>query len=131
RTLVDSVSHVIHAAACTSLRSVRRVRDSNVTGTAAIVDQLERAPHLRRFLFVSTAYRCGKIDARVVNEDAATAPEHVAEYTRSKSQAEENLSSRNGFPFLIARPSVVVGHSRLGVKPSASMFWYYRALAQA
>ena len=131
RAVVDAVTHVIHAAACTSLRSVKRVRESNVAGTAAIADQLEEAPRLRRFLFVSTAYRCGITDARVVNEDTPAAPEHVAEYTRSKSRAEEDLLSRRSFPLLIARPSVVVGHSRLGVKPSASMFWYYRALAEA
>ena len=30
---------------------------------------------------------------------------------------------------MVARPSVVVGHSRLGCGPSASIFWYYRTLA--
>ena len=39
------------------------------------------------------------------------------------------LAAAGGLPILVARPSVVVGHTRLGVAPSASLFWYYRALA--
>lgn len=131
RALVDSVSHVIHAAACTSLRSIKQVRHTNVIGTAAIVDQFHGAAQLRRFLFVSTAYRCGAVNARIVGEDDPAASEHVAEYSRSKSEAEESLLTRDGLPSLVVRPSIVVGHSRLGVQPSASMFWYYRALAEA
>src|SRR5207244_10564816 len=34
-------------------------------------------------------------------------------------------------PLLVARPSIVVGHTVLGVTPSASLYWYYRALARA
>ena len=30
-------------------------------------------------------------------------------------------------PLVVARPSVVVGHTRLGCLPSASIFWFYRA----
>lgn len=30
-------------------------------------------------------------------------------------------------PLVVARPSVVVGHTQLGCLPSASIFWFYRA----
>jgi nucleoside-diphosphate-sugar epimerase len=32
-------------------------------------------------------------------------------------------------PLVVARPSAVIGHTSLGVRPSSSLFWYYRALA--
>jgi nucleoside-diphosphate-sugar epimerase len=47
-------------------------------------------------------------------------------YARSKAEAEIRLRDAE---VVIARPSVVVGHTTLGVAPSSSLFWYYRALA--
>jgi hypothetical protein len=35
----------------------------------------------------------------------------------------------SGARVAIARPSVIIGHPVLGVGPSSSLFWYYRALA--
>ncbi len=104
---------------------------TNVAGTSAFTDQLQSGARLRRFLYVGTAYCCGAVSGRVVREDDLAAPDHVAAYTRSKFEAEAMLEARTGLPLLVARPSVVIGHSVLGVKPSASLFWYYRALAQA
>jgi hypothetical protein len=34
-------------------------------------------------------------------------------------------------PLIVARPSIVVGHTRLGCRPSASIFWYYRSSRRA
>ncbi len=54
---------------------------------------------------------------------------HLAEYTRTKALAELLLPRRApDLPLVVARPSIVVGHSRLGCAPSASIFWYYAAV---
>jgi nucleoside-diphosphate-sugar epimerase len=131
QALRRSLTHVIHAAAHTSFRSVQEVRRSNVLGTLALAEQLRGAPRLERFLHVSTAYRCGLVRERVVHDDLPSAAEHVVEYTRTKAEAETALAALADLPWLVARPSIVVGHTQLGVVPSSTLFWYYHALAQA
>lgn len=128
---LDRVTHVLHAAGDTSLRSVRRVRQTNVAGTLALARRLARAPRLVRFLHVGTAYICGAQPPSLVHEEDYPAPSarHLVEYTRSKAECERLLESGvPELPLVIARPSVVVGHTRLGCGPSASIFWYYRTV---
>jgi nucleoside-diphosphate-sugar epimerase len=130
--LLDEITHVLHAGACTSFRSQRRVRETNILGTLALAHRMRRAPRLRRFLHVGTAYCCGDHPAAVVHEDDApsSAHAHVNEYTRSKAEAEALLAATAPeLPLVVARPSVVVGHTRFGCGPSGTLFWYYRALA--
>jgi nucleoside-diphosphate-sugar epimerase len=132
RPLLDEITHVLHAGACTSFRSQRRVREANVLGALALAHRMRRAPRLRRFLHVGTAYCCGDHPATVVHEDDAPsqAHAHVNEYTRSKAEGERLMATTApDLPFVVARPSVVVGHTRLGCGPSGTLFWYYRALA--
>ncbi len=56
--------------------------------------------------------------------------QHAVPYTYSKGMAE--LKLRETFPELplvVVRPSIVVGHSRLGCAPSGSIFWMLRMVA--
>jgi nucleoside-diphosphate-sugar epimerase len=128
----SEITHVIHAAANTSFRSRTDVYRTNVEGTLALSGRLQHASRLVRFLHVSTAYQCGADSEPAVAETDApgTAASHLVAYTRSKAQAEAALRAHAGrLPLVIARPSIIVGHSTLGCRPSASIFWYYRALA--
>lgn len=126
----DQVTHVIHLAANTSFRSVRSVRRVNILGALTLAHRMRRAPHLERFLHVGTGFSCGLLTpGTVIGEDDYPRDDarHVVEYTRSKAEAETLLeSTAQELPLTIARPSVIVGHSRLGVRPSASIFWFYR-----
>jgi nucleoside-diphosphate-sugar epimerase len=129
---LDAITHVAHAAACTSFASGGEAWRTNVTGTQKLAVRMLAAPRLRRFLHVSTAYCCGDRPAKIVHEEDAPSAEHVHlnEYTRSKAAAELSLGSMDWRGRLVvARPSVIVGHSRLGVGPSSSLYWYYRAMA--
>jgi nucleoside-diphosphate-sugar epimerase len=121
KEVLRKLTHVLHAAAHTSLRSRRTVWSANVEGTQTLANVVTRAPKLERFLFVGTAYRCGALSESVVGEDDLAAETHVAEYTRTKAEAEQ-LLERMALPLVIARPSIVVGHTRLGVAPSASLY---------
>jgi nucleoside-diphosphate-sugar epimerase len=128
----DVATHVVHAAACTSFASTREAHRSNVVGTQLLAQRIRRAPRLSRFLHVSTAYCCGDQPNRIVREEDSPRDEHgyVNEYSRSKAEAERFMLSLKGtIPLVIARPSVVIGHTELGIAPSPSLFWYYRALA--
>ncbi len=128
----DGVTHVAHAAASTSFAARSEVWRVNVEGTKKLAERMRLAPALRRFVHVSTAYCCGDRPAAVVHEDEAPRDHHthVNGYARSKASAESLLAGMDwGGRLLVARPSVIVGHSELGVGPSTSLFWYYRALA--
>jgi nucleoside-diphosphate-sugar epimerase len=128
---LDAATHVLHLAANTSFRSVRGVRAVNVDGTVALAQRMQSVPGLARFVHVGTAFICGAHPSRVVGEDDYPRPEaeHLVEYTRSKAEAELLLDRLTPpLPLVVARPSIVVGHTRLGCAPSASIFWYYRAV---
>jgi nucleoside-diphosphate-sugar epimerase len=128
---LDEVTHAFHLAANTSFRSTNAVRQTNVAGTLALARRFQRASPLKRFLHVSTAYLCGAGAPRVIHEDDFPRPDgrHFVEYSRSKAEAELLLArAAPELPLVVARPSAVVGHTRLGCRPSASLFWYYRAL---
>jgi nucleoside-diphosphate-sugar epimerase len=130
---LDEVTHVLHAAACTSFRSVRTVRHVNILGTLTLAHRMRRVSRLRRFLHAGTAHICGTAAPSVVMEDdfPSLSVRHAVEYTASKAEAELLLErTAPELPLVVARPSVVVGHTRLGCGPSASLFWYYRALAE-
>ncbi|WP_164003062.1 SDR family oxidoreductase [Pyxidicoccus caerfyrddinensis] len=125
------LTHVVHAAAHTSFLSVRTSRETNVEGTRALAEVVTSAPRLERFLFIGTAYRCGVVEASVLGEDVPPSDSHVAEYTRTKADAEAVLENIRDLPLIVARPSIIIGHTTLGVVPSASLYWYYWALARA
>jgi nucleoside-diphosphate-sugar epimerase len=127
---LSDVTHVLHLASNTSLRSVRSVRHTNILGALALAHRMRRARRLERFLYVGTAYICGEGPESVVREDMYPRlnARHFTEYTASKAECEMLLeSTAPELPLVVARPSVVIGHTRLGCLPSASIFWFYRA----
>jgi nucleoside-diphosphate-sugar epimerase len=127
---LGEVSHVIHLAANTSFRSVRSVRHVNILGTLALAHRFRRCGRLQRFVHVGTAYICGDHPSQVIFEDDAPNDrvDYAVEYTRSKADAEALLAATApDLPLVVARPSVVVGHTRFGCEPSGSLFWLYRA----
>jgi nucleoside-diphosphate-sugar epimerase len=127
---LDDVTHVVHLASNTNLRSAHNVRHTNVFGAMTLAHRMRRVAGLQRFLYVGTSYICGENSERVVREDKYPHPraQHFTEYTASKADCEMLLeSTAPELPLVVARPSVVVGHTRLGCLPSASIFWFYRA----
>ncbi|SMH47135.1 SDR family oxidoreductase [Azospirillum agricola] len=129
---LDQVTQIVHVAADTSFDSRQSVWEINVDGTLALAGRARRMPHLQRFLHIGTAFCCGEAPhMQMVHEEQAPghgAP-HIAEYTRSKAAAERALAAAfPELPLIVARPSIVVGHTQLGVRPSASIFWFYRLL---
>lgn len=130
--LFDRLTHVAHAAGCTSFAARAEVWRTNVEGSEMLARRLRDAPALRRFLHVSTAYACGEVSTPVIHEDDAPRPgrRYVNEYSRSKAEAELRLAELGlGERLVVARPSIVIGHTRLGVRPSSSLFWFCRAMA--
>jgi nucleoside-diphosphate-sugar epimerase len=128
-----SIVDVVNSAAVASFSNHPSIWPTNVNGVIEMAHVLMRRCHLRRFLHLGTAMSCGSQAPKLVPEgyDAGTATEHFLEYTESKFEAERRLRVElPALPLIIARPSIVVGHTRLGCLPSGSIYWVFR-LARA
>ncbi len=127
---LHEVTHVLHLAADTSFRAKSNCDLVNVAGTRGLARRARRMPRLARFLYGGTAMICGRDAPALVRETdyPADGAHHLVSYTRSKVEA-ENLLRREfpDLPVVIARPSIVMGHTRLGCGPSSSIFWMFRA----
>ncbi|MDR7865801.1 MAG: SDR family oxidoreductase [Sporomusaceae bacterium] len=128
---LQDVTHVINCAAVTAFSNRPSIRKVNVDDTLAFAGVIAGLPAVKRFVYVGTAMICGaKAANRVVCEDESPAPTtHFVAYTESKAAAETLLPAALGkVPLTVVRPSIVVGHSRLGCRPSTSIFWIFRML---
>jgi nucleoside-diphosphate-sugar epimerase len=129
--LLEGVTHVVHLAANTSFISKKGVWEMNVDGTRRLAERVRELSTLERFVYVGTAMICGNSALETVHEDSypSASAEHLVAYTASKAAAEQMLRSEFAeLPLVVARPSVVIGHTELGCGPSGSIFWVVRAL---
>jgi len=126
---LNDVTHILHLAADTSFSSGTSNWAVNFEGTLALAEAAGKMPRLQRFLHVSTATICGSDPHHLVHEEdfPCAGVEHLVEYTRAKAAVEFVLRERyRNLPVVIARPSIVAGHTKLGVRPSSSIFWFVR-----
>ncbi|WP_431221765.1 SDR family oxidoreductase [Serratia sp. L9] len=125
---INNVTHVVNCAAVASFGNNPLIWKVNVEGTLAFAQRMSQVAGLKRFLHVGTAMSCAPQAGSLVAESAEfeETAEHLVEYTRSKSTIEQMMRQVcPQLPLVIARPSIVVGHTRLGCKPSSSIFWVF------
>ena len=104
------VRDVLHCAGSLSYFNVRKLQAGNLDLTSAVL-ALGSALDVRRFVYLSTAYSAGLTD-RPIPETLHQEPRNdPTEYTRTKREAEW-LVARSGLPYVIVRPSIVIGDSR-------------------
>jgi nucleoside-diphosphate-sugar epimerase len=130
---LDAVSHVIHSAAITSFADRPAIWTVNVDATMRLAERFSRVAGLRRFVYVGAAMACGVARGPLVTETLHLPLEraHLVPYTESKARAENQLRERfPELPLVALRPSIIVGHSALGCKPSASIFWLLKVVSQ-
>jgi thioester reductase-like protein len=130
---VKEVTHVFNCAAVTAFSQRPSIRKVNVHDTLEFARMVSALPHMKRFLYIGTAMICGNSPNRIIHEDEfPAATQHFVPYTESKAEVEVLLAEALGrVSLVVVRPSIVVGHSRLGCKPSTSIFWVFRMLYQA
>jgi nucleoside-diphosphate-sugar epimerase len=107
------VDRVIHAAGCLDYFDREALRAVNVDLTAALLDRA-RAWSCRKFAYLSTAFSSGYLDGmtrETIHRGGSF--NDPTEYTRAKRDAEVLIADA-GLPYLIVRPSIVVGDSRDG-----------------
>jgi len=125
---LEQVTHVLNCAAVASFGKNPLIWKVNVEGTLALARRMERVAGLQCFLHVGTAMSCTPEQDSLVAESAEFREnaEHLVEYTYSKSAIEQLMRQHcPALPLLIARPSIVVGHTRHGCAPSSSIFWVF------
>ena len=135
KSLVDEprirdVSHVIHSAAVTAFSNHPRIRAINVDASLEFVRVLKSCARVQRFINVGTAWCVGMDVEKLVAEDGDQgSAKHVVPYTESKLEFERTVRRLHpDFPFVSARPSIVVGHTKYGTQPSGSIYWVFRSV---
>ncbi|ELY2767672.1 SDR family oxidoreductase [Cronobacter malonaticus] len=127
-TRLDSVTHVINCAAVASFGNNPLIWKVNVEGTLAFARRMAEVTGLQRFLHVGTAMSCTPEQHSLVPESTEFREnaEHLVTYTHSKSTIEQLMRQHcPQLPLVIARPSIVVGHTHHGCLPSTSIFWVF------
>lgn len=126
---LDTVDLVISSAALATFSQNPKIRPVNVDGTFALAERFSHNRKLHRFLQIGTAMCCGPGLPTPVMEDwnNGVHVQHAVPYTRSKLDAELMIREKlPTLPLICARPSIVVGDTKLGCGPSASIFWVFR-----
>jgi len=106
------VDEIIHSAGCLSYFNVQKLREGNVELTRSML-ALGRSLGVRRFVFISTAYASGFVEGPIPEALHDGPRLDPTDYTATKREAEWLVAS-SGIPFLIVRPSIVIGDSRNG-----------------
>src|SRR4029434_1475384 len=106
------VEEIVQCAACLDYFDVKTLTEVNIELTQAFLE-LGKELALRRFIYISSAFSCGYARGLVSERLHSTPPSDPTHYTKTKREA-EGLVARSGLPFLILRPSIVVGNSRHG-----------------
>jgi nucleoside-diphosphate-sugar epimerase len=130
---VDSITEVINSGAIATFGSDKDITKVNIDGPMQLARRVVLNPGFRRFVQVGTAMCCGPLSHQTVHEDyvAPKGTRHIVPYTQSKIDIEQRLANElPNLPLVVARPSIVMGHSRKGCGPNPSLFWIFR-LARA
>jgi nucleoside-diphosphate-sugar epimerase len=103
---------ILHCAGNLSYFNVRKLQEGNVDLTAAFL-RLGAALGVRRFVYLSTTYSSGFTDGPIAERLHETSGVDPTDYTRTKREAEW-LVARSEIPWVIVRPSIIIGDSRDG-----------------
>jgi len=93
----------------------------NIHGTTNMILLAERLG-CRKFFHISTAYVAGRCDGPVLEDELVRNPSFRNSYERTKYYG-ERLVRDSGLPWVIIRPSIIVGHSQTGEAESDKMVY--------
>ncbi|MBQ9642860.1 MAG: AMP-binding protein [Lachnospiraceae bacterium] len=121
--LQQNVTKLIHAGAEISFdKSKAELQKTNVDGTRNMIDLARSLPHLKHFVYLSTAYTAGQKKGLILEDDLPGSL-FSSHYEESKAEAETLLRS-SGLPFSICRPGMIIGNSRTGRVRTFNTIYY-------
>ncbi len=128
------VDYVFHLAAIYNLAVPFSVAHHvNVEGTGNVLGLCRAAAHLKRLVYVSTAYVAGQRTGVVLEHELAMGQAFKNHYESTKFQAEVWVRELMGdVPTTILRPAIVVGDSRTGeTEKFDGPYYFLRAISRA
>ena len=133
--LAEGIDSIVHSAASVSFAlPLDQARAINLEGTRNMLELADLARErggLERYGHVSTAYVAGTHSGSFAECDLNVGQEFRNSYEQSKFEAEQLVQSRDGLPFTIMRPSIVVGDRRSGWTAAFNvLYWPLRAFAR-
>lgn len=131
--LASEVTTIIHSAASVSFSmELPEARGVNVAGTKRMLEFARCAQErggLRRYAQVSTAYVAGTHDGSFFESDLQVGQEFRNAYEQSKFES-ERLIQGSELPWLILRPSIIVGDRHSGWTAAFNvLYWPLRAFS--
>ena len=109
---LEGVDSIVHCAGCLDDHDAAQLRSVNVGYTAHLL-LLARRLGVRRFVYVSSAYSSGYQPHPTPEAPLADPVRDPTPHTRSKREA-ERLVAACGVPFIVLRPSHLIGTSDTG-----------------
>jgi nucleoside-diphosphate-sugar epimerase len=106
------IDEVINCAGSVAYFDSKSLHEGNVGLTNDLIE-IAQEKKVDRFTFLSTAFSSGYVEGLVKEAAHSEALSDPTEYTVSKRTA-ENAIIESGLPYIIARPSIVIGDSRDG-----------------
>jgi len=106
------VDEIIHCAGCLDYNDTARLRSANLWYTAHLL-ALARRLSVARLVYVSTAFSGGYRSGGIAEERLGEPVSDPTPYTLTKRQA-EHLVAASGIPFVVIRPSILIGSSATG-----------------
>ena len=123
--LTESVDEIWHFAAITSFDEILRPKifKINLEGTETLIEFAQKLPKLTCFNHISTTYVAGTqtFPTVIAESIAAEKPAFKNPYEESKFLAERSLA-QSGLPYLIYRPSIVLGESVSGRSDGQTLY---------
>jgi nucleoside-diphosphate-sugar epimerase len=113
RAALASTNEVWHLAASTSFdeRELAAIHQGNVVGTQNVLSLARGLSKLERFVYVSTAYVAGTNLGPIAEDEMPARNGFRNSYEATKWEAEQAVR-QSKLPFVIFRPSIVMGDSR-------------------
>lgn len=106
------IDEILHCAGCLDYFDDLNLEAVNVCFTSRLLALAEDLA-VRRFVFISTAYSAGYCSTPIPEALCPDPARDPTSYTRSK-RAAERLVAASGLPYLIVRPSILIGESATG-----------------
>jgi nucleoside-diphosphate-sugar epimerase len=113
RAALASVNEVWHLAASTSFdeRELAAIHQGNVVGTHNVLALARGLARLQRFVYASTAYVAGTNPGPIAEDEMPPRTGFRNSYEATKWEAEQ-MVRQSKLPFVIFRPSIIMGDSR-------------------
>jgi nucleoside-diphosphate-sugar epimerase len=114
--LREGITHVFHLAAIYDLAVPRDIAYRiNVEGTDNVNKWVRELPHLKRYVYFSTAYVVGKREGTLFETELIRPTSFKNHYEETKYEAEVLVDKlKKEIPITIIRPGIVKGHSQTG-----------------